>query len=219
MEHRADINTYLGLALTFQCLSRIPCVFHKIPNGLQKKTTHGIHNLRFPRRDIEKQGIEPVYTVYDPSPAAVGFPRFALFFIEEQIMVPAVCRNFCYTIPAGFQVFPEFMDVFRSGIPTAKPDDGHVPNPCRFLFRFFNFRPAKPEETSGCLKRSHTLRRRRLAGSLIFSGNGMIINLFIYNPGQCRQGLFPGFKKMAHQSVNGLIFKEQGAVYTIYQLI
>src|SRR5262249_24122438 len=80
----------------------------------------------FPRRDVEEQRVELIYTVYEPDPFAVALTQLSLLGIEVAAVIPALRRHLCHAVHTVCEVVPEFLERARLGIAAADADDGHI---------------------------------------------------------------------------------------------
>ncbi len=77
------------------------------------------------RRDAEEKRIELIHAFDEPAPLHVGLVLLRARIAVHRIPVPALARDLRDAVSAGFQIFPERIDVARLGEAACDTDDGN----------------------------------------------------------------------------------------------
>ncbi len=106
----------------FPGVPRCSAVLHGRPGGLQQQALLRIQLTRFPGRDTEEAGVEPVYIVEEGAPRAVGRSRMPRVAVEEP-RAPAIRRDLPGDIQPLEQYPPETVQIAHPA-GEAAPDPG-----------------------------------------------------------------------------------------------
>ncbi len=113
-----------------QPVPAIARVFDHFPDGLEEEPLLRVHQFGFPRRNLKEKRVEAIHALQKASPSRVagsGAPCRASLCIAP--VVPTFGGDFGYAVPPALQVFPEFLEIFRHGVPTAHADNGQLHSP------------------------------------------------------------------------------------------
>src|ERR1700730_14434678 len=100
----ADENSEVGSA--FQIKDQ-PCVFDRLPRGLEEESMLRIHIGSFPRRDPKELGIELIDGIDKSATQGDRFTHHTGLRIVISVHVPAIGRHFNNAFPGFDKKFPE----------------------------------------------------------------------------------------------------------------